>query len=65
MKWTSWRACIRRFAFCHRARQAGHKIMADLSIRLWHIGAYAYGWEDAGSPQVRYATYQFHLNDST
>ena len=51
------------FAFCHRARQSGHKVMADLSIRLWHIGSYAYSWEDAGSPQTRYATYEFRFND--
>ena len=35
------------YAFCERARQCGFKIMADTSIRLWHIGEYAYGWEDA------------------
>jgi len=50
------------FAFCHRARQAGRKIMVDLSIRLWHISQYAYGWEDAGSPQTRYQTYEFRLS---
>ena len=37
------------YAFCERARQCGFKIMADTSIRLWHIGEYAYGWEDAGA----------------
>jgi len=31
-------------------------------IRLWHIGQYAYGWEDAGSPQTRYQTYEFRLS---
>ena len=36
------------YAFCERARQCGFKIMADTSIRLWHIGEYSYGWEDAG-----------------
>ena len=36
------------YSFCERARQCGYKIMADTSIRLWHIGEYAYGWEDAG-----------------
>jgi hypothetical protein len=39
--------------------------MADRSIGLWHIGSYAYGWQDAGSPQVRYATYQFRLKDGS
>ena len=36
------------YAFCERARQSGFKIMADTTIRLWHIGSHAYGWEDAG-----------------
>jgi hypothetical protein len=27
--------------------------MADTSIRLWHIGEYAYGWEDAGLEKDR------------
>ncbi len=34
------------WSFCERARQAGHKVMVDSSIRLWHIGRYGYGWED-------------------
>src|SRR5262249_9290844 len=36
------------WAFCERARQCGYQIMADTTIRLWHIGTYRYGWEDAG-----------------
>ena len=38
------------FAFCERARQCGYMIRADTTIRLWHIGNYRYGWEDAGTP---------------
>lgn len=34
------------FAFCERARDAGFKIWLDPSIRLKHIGAYAYTLED-------------------
>lgn len=34
------------FSFCERARQCGHKIMADTSIRLWHHGSYPYSYED-------------------
>lgn len=49
------------YAFCERARCAGHKIMVDTAIRLYHIGSYPYTWEDAGSPQTRYATYEFHV----
>ena len=41
------------YAFCGRARQAGHKVLLDPSIRLWHIGSYGYGWEDVGAPIQR------------
>jgi len=48
------------FAFCERARQAGHTIFADTAIRLGHIGSYSYGWEDAGQaiPRVTSATFR-------
>ena len=29
--------------------------MADTTIRLWHIGNYEYGWEDAGREVNRFA----------
>lgn len=45
------------FSFCHRARQVGYRIMADTSIRLWHIGKYAYSWEDACGDRTRYETF--------
>lgn len=35
--------------------------MVDTRIRLWHVGTYRYGWEDAGSSKERYADYTFHL----
>jgi hypothetical protein len=35
------------YAFCERARRAGHRIVIDTTIRLGHIGAYTYQWEDA------------------
>ena len=35
-------------AFCHRATRLWIKIYGDTSVRLWHIGTYRYGWEDAG-----------------
>jgi hypothetical protein len=49
------------YAFCERARQAGHKVVIDSTIRLGHIGAYTYGWEDAGQamPRVATATFKF------
>jgi hypothetical protein len=45
------------YAFCERARQCGFKIMADTTIRLWHIGNQAYGWEDAGMERERFDTF--------
>jgi predicted O-methyltransferase YrrM len=48
------------FAFCERARQAGFPVQADTSIRLWHVGSYRYGWEDAGRDVPRFADYTFH-----
>ena len=47
------------FAFCERARRAGFPIMADTTVRLWHVGSYRYGWEDAGSTSGRYDDYHF------
>jgi hypothetical protein len=51
------------YAFCERARQCGYKIMADTSIRLWHIGEYAYGWEDAGLDRPRHDSFLFMIDD--
>jgi len=48
------------FSFCERAARSGFRVHADTSIRLWHIGAYRYGWEDVGLEQVRHAS--FSLN---
>jgi hypothetical protein len=44
------------WSFCERARQAGHKVMVDTAIRLFHYGRYAYSWEDVGAPRQRVAT---------
>ena len=51
------------YAFCERARQCGYKIMADTSIRLWHIGEYGYGWEDAGQPRARHDSFLFVIDN--
>lgn len=51
------------FAFSERARQCGFNIMADTSIRLWHVGMYEYGWEDAGLERDRFGTFHYHFND--
>jgi hypothetical protein len=49
------------YAFCERARRCGYKVWADTSIRLWHHGGYAYGWEDAGIEQKRFGTFYFDV----
>ncbi|MGH7135975.1 MAG: hypothetical protein ACREHD_09560 [Pirellulales bacterium] len=51
------------YAFSRRARLCGYKIMADTSIRLWHIGMYRYGYEDAGNEVERVPTYR-HVFES-
>ncbi len=52
------------FAFSYRARAAGFKIMADTTIRLGHIGRYAYSWEEAGGSNQRFGTYVFRVLDA-
>ena len=54
------------YAFCERARRCGVRVVADTAIRLWHVGSYRYGWEDAGREPERYADYTFLFpgNDS-
>ena len=51
------------FAFCQRARQAGFQILGDTSIRLWHVGNYAYGWEDAGMDHRRFDSFTLNFPD--
>jgi hypothetical protein len=50
------------YSFCERARAAGHKIHADTSIRLGHVGDYEYVWEDGGGARPIYATYTYTFN---
>ncbi len=49
------------YAFCQRARASGFKIMADTTIRLWHVGNHSFGWEDAGRTQDRFDTFVLNL----
>jgi hypothetical protein len=49
------------YAFCERARRCGYRVMADVTVRLWHVGAYRFSWEDAGSDKERFANYTFHI----
>ena len=53
------------YAFCERARQVGFEILADTTLRLFHIGPYAYSWEDAGSDVTRFGTYSYQIVDVT
>jgi hypothetical protein len=50
------------WAFFERARQCGHRTMADTTIRVWHVGAYNYGWEDAGLDARRYRSFDLTLD---
>ncbi len=52
------------YAFCERARQCGYAIFADTSIRLWHVGTYRYGWEDAGIERQRFEAFTLNFGDS-
>jgi len=49
------------YAFCERARRCGFKILADSTVRLWHVGTYAFGWEDAGMERERIGTFTLHF----
>lgn len=51
------------YAFCERARRCGFSIYADTSIRLWHIGYYRYGWEDAGLDRQRFGTFTLNFGE--
>jgi hypothetical protein len=55
------------YAFCERARIAGHRITVDTTIRLGHVGKYTYAWEDAGQAiqRVTGATFRFGVKKST
>ncbi len=52
------------YAFSERARQCGYLIWADTTVRLRHIGSYAFSWEDAGAQTQRFATYNLQLTSS-
>jgi hypothetical protein len=47
------------YSFCERARAAGHKVFAETSIRIGHVGDYEYLWEDAGEERRLYETYTY------
>lgn len=49
------------YAFSQRALACGFRVLADTTIRLWHIGKQRYGWEDAGIDRQRYPAFTLHL----
>ncbi|HEY8072859.1 MAG TPA: hypothetical protein VIF62_02085 [Labilithrix sp.] len=51
------------FSFCERARACGYEILMDSTIRLGHVGAYTYSWEDAGKALERHASFKLVLNE--
>ncbi len=51
------------YSFSHRARECGYKIMADTTVRLGHVGSYAFGWEETGSERTRYDSYDFYISE--
>ena len=51
------------YAFCERARRLGVPVLVDTRPRLYHAGRHAFGWEEAGADQPRYATYRYAFTD--
>jgi hypothetical protein len=49
--------------FCQRARECGFRVMADTAVRVWVVGPYRYGWEDAGQDPPRFDDYVMHLGE--
>jgi hypothetical protein len=52
------------YAFCQRAHDCGYRIYADTTIRLWHIGNYRYGWEDAGLERQRFGAFTLNFGQA-
>jgi hypothetical protein len=51
------------WSFCARLAEIGVTPLADLSIRLFHIGSHGFGWEDAGNPLPRFRTFRYRIGD--
>lgn len=49
------------YAFCHRVKECGYKLMLDTRIRLYHVGAYGYTWEDSCGERTRYDSFRAEL----
>ncbi len=53
------------YSFSERAHQSGLQVLADTSLRLWHVGTYHYGWEDAIKPPQRVDSFKFNVRPTT
>jgi hypothetical protein len=49
------------YAFCERTRRAGFRVLVDTRVRLFHVGTYTYGWEDAGRDTERMQRYTLRI----
>lgn len=49
------------FAFSERVRRSGHRIWADTTIRLQHIGLYGYDWDDLLARPARSASLRLDI----
>jgi hypothetical protein len=56
-----WHYLGEDWAFSHRLGQVGVTPLADTSIRLWHFGRHAFGWEEAGAGTPRFETYRYRI----
>jgi hypothetical protein len=52
------------YAFSQRVRSIGYKVVADTTIRLWHLGGYRYGWEDAAIERERTQSFTLHFPEN-
>ena len=48
------------YSFCERARACGHKVMADTTVRLGHVGSFVYSWSQGPTGD----TVRFPINGS-
>ena len=56
------RTCIARNRSYGSEQWQGEPAKRLGAIRLYHVGSYGYGWEDAGGEVKRYGTFHFRLS---
>ena len=53
------------YSFCWRCKQVGVQVWLDTSFRVYHLGDYAYGWEEsAGNYVERYRNLEYQIRQS-